>query len=78
MRKLTDSERATALRNNINWAIEYNYRVDNSISKQMDYLDSKDLSFRHLPTATRDLNNLMDQLNYIKELIENDEVYSYD
>ena len=74
MSKLTGSEKATALRNTINWAIEYNYRVDNSISKQMDYLDSKDLSFRHLPIATRDLNSLMDQLNYIKELIENDEV----
>ena len=74
MRKLTDSERATALRSHINWAIEYNYRIDNSIQKQMDYLESKALSFRHLPMANRDLKALMEIIDSIKELTEDDEV----
>ena len=74
MKKLTDSERATALRSHINWAIEYNYRIDNSIQKQMDYLESKDLSFKHLPTATRDLKSLMDIIYSIKELTEEEEL----
>jgi len=78
MRKLTDSERATALRNNINWAIEYSGRIDDSIQKQMDYLESKSLSFRHLPIAIRDLKSLMEIIDSIDELIENDELYSYD
>jgi len=74
MRKLTDSERATALRNNINWAIEYTCRIDDSIQKQMDYLESKALSFRHLPMANRDLKALMEIIDYIKELTEEDKV----
>jgi hypothetical protein len=78
MRKLTDSERATALRNNINWAIEYSCRIDDSIQKQMDYLESKALSFRHLPIANRDLKSLMEIIDSIKELTEDDEVCSYD
>ena len=74
MKKLTDSERATALRNNINWAIEYTCRIDDSIQKQMDYLESKALSYRHLPTANRDLKGLMEIIDSIKELTEDDEV----
>jgi len=74
MSKLTDSERATALRNNINWAIEYVCRIDDSIQKQMYYLDSKALSFTHLPLANRDLKGLMEIIDSIKELTEDDEV----
>ena len=74
MRKLSDSERATALRNNINWAIEYACRIDDSIQKQMDYLESKALSYSHLPTANRDLKSLMEIIDSIKELTEDDEV----
>ena len=78
MRKLTDSERATALRNNINWAIEYSCRIDDSIQKQMDHLEFKALSFKPLPIANRDVKALMEILDTIKELTEDDEVCSYD
>jgi len=71
---LTKEETANALRNNINWAIEYICRVDDSIQKQMDYLESKALSFRHLPMANRDLKGLMEIIDSIKELTEDDEV----
>jgi len=71
---LTKEETANALRNNINWAIEYICRVDDSIQKQMDYLESKALSFRHLPMANRDLKALMEIIDYIKELTEEDKV----
>jgi len=74
MSKLTDSERATALRNNINWAIEYVCRIDDSIQKQKYYLDFKALSFTHLPLANRDLKGLMEIIDSIKELTEDDEV----
>ena len=78
---LTQEERATALRNNINWAIEYSCRIDDSIQKQMDYLESKawqGMSYGSMPMANRDLKSLMEIIDSIKELTEDDEVYSYD
>jgi hypothetical protein len=40
----------------------------------MDYLESKALSYSHLPTANRDLKDLMEIIDSIKELTEDDEV----
>jgi hypothetical protein len=59
---LTESEKATALRNSIVWAIEYTYRIEDSI--QHDFLSM----------ASRDVAQLRSIVDDIRELIKLDEV----
>tara|TARA_A200000159_G_C7199513_1_gene287226 strand:- start:558 stop:764 length:207 start_codon:yes stop_codon:yes gene_type:complete len=60
--KLTDAERATALKNEITWAVEYVYRVAES------------LDLNRPEMAKRDLDGLMDIVDSIKHLTEAKEV----
>jgi len=59
---LTESEKATALRNSIVWAIEYTYRIESSIQHNF------------LSMASRDAVQLRSIIDDIRELTKLDEV----